>query len=412
VRRWIAIVLVVAVIGVGWRVLGGSRGAPAATPPASTAVPVEVSPAETQTLVVTVAAAGSTEALLDVTVNAKISGRVTAVLVKEGDTVAAGQVLARLETAELLAQVQQSEAGLQAAQARLRMLEQGARPQERAQVEGAVALAKANYDSARANLARMQMLYEAGAIGKAQLDAAQLQVEAARQQYDAARSQWSMMETGPRAEELDMARAQVAQAQAGVAFARLQAANATITSPLAGTVTRRFVEQGVLLSVSGQVARVAQIDSVYVVLDVSETDLGAVHVGQSVALRMDAYPDKPFTGMVREIGQAADGRTRVFKVKVALANPGHLLKPGMFGRGEITVGRHEDAIVIPRDAIVDQGGESAVFVADAGKAQLRKVRLGVVSGPVVEVLSGLAKGEKVIVGGQTGVTDGTAITVR
>ncbi len=412
-RRLVAGIVLLVVVGVGWRVLGASRRAPVPAQETPPAISVEVSPVKSQTLIVTVTAGGSVEALQEVTVSSKISGRVTAVPVKEGDTVTVGQVLARLETGELIAQVQQAEATLQATRARLRMLEEGPRSQERVQMQGAVALAKANYESAKENLARMRMLFEAGAIGKAQLDAAQLQVDAARQQYEASLQQWNMVETGPRAEEMEMARAQVAQAQAAVAFARLQASNATITSPLAGTVTRRFVEPGVTLALGQMaVARVAQIDSVYVVLDVSETDLSRVQVGQPSELRVDAYPDKAFTGTVRELGQAAEGLTRAFKVKVAVANPGHALKPGMFGRGEITVARHENVLVIPRDAVLDQGGESAVFIVDAGVARLRKIRLGLVQGPVVEVLDGLGKDESVIVAGQSGLTDGTAITVH
>jgi len=402
------------VIVVGWRALGASRRASVPSEATAPAISVEVTPVATQTLTISVAAGGSVEAIQDVTVSSKIGGRVIAVPVREGDTVSVGQVLARLETGELMAQLQQAQATLQAAQARLQMLEQGARPQERAQVEATVAQAKANYANAQENFARMKSLYEAGAIGKAQLDAAQLQADVARQQYEAARQQWSMVETGPRIEERQMARAQVAQAQAGLAYARLQVDNATITSPLAGTVTRRFVDPGVTLAFPGQmaVAKVAQIDSVYVVLDVSETDLDRVRLGQPVTLRMDAYPDKVFTGTVREIGQAAEARTRVFRVKAIVPNAGHPLKPGMFGRGEISVARRENALVIPRDAVSDQGGDSTVFVAEGGKAQLRKIRLGVVSGPVVEVLSGLTKGEVVIVTGQSGVTDGTPITVR
>lgn len=394
--------------------LGASRRAPALPPQGPVAVSVEVSPVATRTLLITVSAAGTVEAIEEVTASAKLSGRITAVLVKEGDTVRAGQVLVRLEGGEVAAQVQQAEATLRAAQARLRMLVEGARPQERAQVETSVLQAKANFETAKDNLARMHALYDAGAIGKAQLDTAQLQYDVARGQYEAARQQWSMVETGPRREEIEVARAQVAQADAAVTFARLQAANATITAPIAGTITRRFVDPGVLAQANPPTAlvRVAQIDSVYVVLDVSETDLGRVQIGQPVTLRMDAYPDRTFTGRVREIGQAAEGRTRIFKVKVLVVNPGHVLRPGMFGQGEIAVARRENALVIPRDAIVSADGEATVFVVSSGTARARKIRLGVMSGPMAEVLSGLTNGEAVIVAGQGGLTDGTAITVR
>jgi RND family efflux transporter MFP subunit len=151
---------------------------------------------------------------------------------------------------------------------------------------------------------------------------------------------------------------------------------------------------------------------VHIGLDVSETDLARVKPGQTVALRVDAYPDRGFTGTVVEVGQAADPRVRVFKVKVAVANPDHLLKPGMFARGTITTGQRAQALVIPRDAVTTENGQSTVFIAEAGKARTRKVRLGMMSGPVVEVLEGLAKGDAVIVVGQSGLTDGTPVSAR
>ncbi len=479
-RRWWMVLVLVLVAGLGWRVMGaGRRGA--ALPPVDSAVPVEVRPVETTTLFETVVAGGTVAGVEDVTVTAKITGRVEAVLVKEGDRVRAGQVLVRLESGEPAAQVRQTEANLASAQARLQMmvegarpqeraqveeqvrqaeanlasaqsrfqmLERGARPQERAQVEATVAQAKANMDTAKANLDRMQSLFELGAVSKAQLDAAQLQYDVARSQYDAAKQQWNMTEIGPRIEEIqmarsqvqaaraqrdmalqqramiqqgartqevEMARAQVAQVQAAVAFARLQLANATVTAPFAGTVTRRLVDPGQLVTTmpgQGMLITVAQIDTVHVGLDVSETDLARVKPGQTVALHVDAYPDRSFTGTVVEVGQAADPRVRVFKVKVAVANPDHLLKPGMFARGTITTGEHPKALVIPRDAITTESAQSTVFVAEAGKARTRKVRLGIMSGQVVEVLEGLAKGDAVIVVGQSGLTDGTPVSAR
>jgi len=479
-RRWWLAVVLILVVGLAWRVMGSGRRQ-AAPSPAEVAVPVEVRPVETTTLFETVVAGGPVAGVEEVTVTTKLTGRVEAVLVKEGDSVRSGQVLLRIESGELAAgarqaeaslasaqsrlqmmvegarpqeraqvqdQVRQAEANLAAAQSRLQMLERGARPQERAQAEAAVAQAKANLDQAKANLDRMQSLYDLGAVSKAQLDAAQLQYDVARAQYDTAQQQRNMVLTGPRTEEIEMARnqvqaaraqrdmalqqrsmiqqgpriqeiemarAQVAQAQASVAFARLQLANATVTAPFAGTVTRRLVDPGQLVTTTpgqGALFVVAQIDTVLVGLDVSETDLARVRPGQAVALHVDAYPTKPFTGTVREIGQAADPRARVFKIKVAVPNPDHQLKPGMFARGEITTVRHEGALVIPRDAVVSDTGEATVFVVDAGRARVRKVRLGIMQGPFVEIRDGLAKGDSVIVAGQSGLTDGAAVTVR
>ncbi len=209
-----------------------------------------------------------------------------------------------------------------------------------------------------------------------------------------------------------MARAQAAQARAAIAFARLQLANATITSPLSGTVTHRSVSPGDLAGPGRSLITVAQIDRVDAVLDVSETDLGRVKVGQPVTVRVDAYADRTFDGTVRGIGQAADSRSRTFLVKVAVENPRHLLRPGMFVQGEIVTDRRERTLVIPRDAVISSNGRTAVFVVTAGKARVHPVQLGLTSGVIVEVLWGLTQGDAVVVAGLSGLADGTPVTGR
>ncbi len=412
VRKWIALVIIVILAGVAWRVFGSNRRVAAPASPAAATVPVEVAVVQTRTLMKSVIVGGTVQAVHEVLATAKISGRIAAVPVKEGDRVAAGQVLVRLEDREQLAQVQLAEANLVATQARLRLLELGARPEERVQTDQAVAQARANFETAKEALARMETLYSAGAASKAQLDAARLQYDVTRAQYESARQQQQAVQAGARPEELQMAQAQVSQAQAAVTYARLLAANATITSPLAGIVTIRSVDPGNLANPGAPLVTVAQIDTVHVVLDVSETDLSRVALGQTVTVRADAYPDTTFPGLVAEIGQAADVHTRVFKVKVAVENPQHRLKPGMFARAEIATQRVENALVIPRDAVVSADGKTVVFVVDGGKARARPVELGVVDGPVVEVRAGLTAGESVVVAGLTDLTDGAAVIVR
>jgi RND family efflux transporter MFP subunit len=357
------IVLVIMLAAVAWRVLGSSRRPTVAQPSTDAAVPVDVVTVQMRGLTDSVTAGGTVEALEEVTLTTKLTGRVAAVPVKEGDRVRAGQVLVRLEDDEILVQVRQAEA--------------------------AVAQAQANLENAIPNLARMESLYDSGAVSKAQLDAARLQ--------------------------LSTAKAQVAQAEAALGFAQLQAHHAVVVSPLTGTVTHRYVDPGSLASLmpgQSNLVTVAQIDTVYVVLDVSETDLGRLRVGQQVAISADAYPQRKFLGSVREIAPSADSRTRNFRIKVAVENPDHALKPGMFARGDITVAQIGDALVIPRDAVVSASGRRTVFVVEAGKARIREVRLGQLSGPVVQILSGLRVGESVVVAGLDQLADGTAVTVR
>jgi RND family efflux transporter MFP subunit len=209
-----------------------------------------------------------------------------------------------------------------------------------------------------------------------------------------------------------MARSQVAQAQAAVSLIRVQIANTTITSPLAGIVTHRGIEPGEMAAPGVPLFTVAKISSVYAVFDVSETDLGRVRQGQPVAVRVDSFPGRLFQGTVRDIAEAGDPRTRVFKVKALVSNADRALKPAMFARGEITVGRASNAIVIPRDAVSTDNGKPSVFVVESGTARTRTIQVGRTYGPLIRVLAGLRPGESVVIAGQSGLTDGTAVTVR
>lgn len=412
-RRVTWIVLIVVILGLaGWRVVGRRTRASAPSPPQIVSIPVEVAPVATRDLVDFVSAGGTVEATDQVVVTARLPGRVVRVLAGEGDTVAAGQVLARQDTGELFAQLRQAQAGVDAAGARLALLEQGARPQERAQVAAAVDQAAASYDTAKANYERMRMLFETGAVSQAQLDAAKLQMDVARSQLEAARQQQSLVRVGARPEEIEMARAQLRQAQAAVSLIRVQIANTTITSPLTGVVTRRGIAPGEMASPGVPLFAVAKISAVYAVLDVSETDLGRVRLGQPVAVRVDSFPGRRFQGTVRDIAEAGDPRTRVFKVKVLVPNTDRALKPAMFARGEITVGRADRAIVIPRDAVSTDNGKPSVFVVEGGTARTRTIQVGRTYGPLIRVLGGLKPGELVVTAGQSGLTDGAAVTVR
>ncbi|HEY6102536.1 MAG TPA: efflux RND transporter periplasmic adaptor subunit [bacterium] len=413
-RRLIWIVVIVVILGLaGWRVVGRrSRASAPAPQPASASVPVEVTRVTTRDLVDLVSAGGTIEATDEVVVTAKLPGRVVRVSAGEGDAVGAGQVLVRQDTGELSAQLHQAQAGVDAARARLTLLEQGARPQEKAQVAAAVDQASANYETAKASYERMRMLFETGAVSQAQLDAAKLQMDVSRSQLEVARQQQSLVRTGARPEEIEMARAQVAQAQAAVSLIQVQIANTTITSPIAGIVTHRGIEPGEMAAPGIPLFTVAKISAVYAVLDVSETDLGKVRQGQPVSVRVDSVPGRLFQGTVRDIAEAGDPRTRVFKVKALVANTDRALKPAMFARGEITVGRAAGAVVIPRDAVSTDAGKPSVFVVEGGVARTRTIQVGRTYGPLIRVLAGLKPGESVVIAGQSGLTDGTTVSVR
>lgn len=417
---------------------------------------------------------GDLKALKSVVLSAKISGRVVAVPYREGDSVGAGTAVVRQDTSDIQTQVQQAEAalqsakarlsqaqtseglsdtqteaqiaqaqaGLDAAKARLRMIKSGARTQERAQAENAVASAKANFENAKINLERMRDLYSQGALSKQQMDLVQMQYDIAAAQHDSAKQQLSLVTAGAREEEIEAAEKQVsqaeealriakanrsqkslreedvksakagvAQAEASLAYARQQLLNARIATPIAGTVARRMIEPGEMASPGIPLMEVVALNSVYFEAAVSEIDVHKVKVGQPVEVAVDALPGRKFRGSVLKVLPTADVKTRQFTVHINVLNNSGELKPGMFCRGSIEVARHANSVIIPKDALMSSKGSNAVYSIADGTARLVPVTLGFMNRDKVEVLSGVNMGDTLVVVGQDKLSDGVKVHV-
>ncbi len=441
-RRWIILAVFLLAVGVVAATVRGRRGPTAPAESAPVTIPVEVAAVEQGTVARTVEISGTVTSARMAEVFPKLSGRVARVLVQDGVRVAAEQALMELESSEQRAELAQAEAAAAAAEARLSGLENGLRPQERQVVfnqftqaqnqvkaaETQVALAQASLKVAEDNLRRHEQLLRDGAVAQAQVDQARLQAEQARAQLqaaqtqleiaktavDSARQQWTMTETGTRAEELRAARAQVAQARAVVALVRQRLANTIIRAPFAGRVSGVNVSQGDFV-VSGDFAgRAGFVAIVYddhaleIEAKVGERDLAVIQVNQKARVRLEAGPATSVEAVVRTIAPAADPTSRAANVRLRLA-PGDA-RPGTFARGEIIVEERPGALLVPKTAVV--GGEKPVVrvvVDDA--VQVRPVTLGFSQGERVEIRSGLAAADRVIVLGPETLAAGTKVRV-
>ncbi|MDR7512382.1 MAG: efflux RND transporter periplasmic adaptor subunit, partial [Armatimonadota bacterium] len=361
-----------------------------------------------------------------------------------GARVAAGAALLELDASDQRAELRQAEAAVAAAEARLALLERGQRPQERQVVDNAftqaqnqvkaaetqVAVSEAALRVAESDLRRQEALLREGAVAQAQVDqarlryeqaraqvqAAQAQLEIARTAADSARQQWEMTQAGARDEDLAAARAQVAQARAVAAIARQRLAAMTIRAPFAGRVTGLAAVPGDFL-VSGDfagrgqpVAQVYDEVALEVEVTVGERDIGLVRAGQPAVVRLESAPETPVRAVVRLVSPAADPLSRAAAVRLRLNAPPEGATPGTFARGEIVVERRAGVVVVPRVA-VDGGERPVVRVITGGVVQVRSVTLGLAQGEVVQVLSGVAEGEEVVVLGPEGLSAGTAVTV-
>lgn len=271
----------------------------------------------------------------------QLAGRVAEVLVSEGDAVSPGQELARLDTRVLEASLGSARAQLAVAEARLRELRQGARPQELATAQAAFDSAMRRAENARSEAERARTLFQGGAISRQALEQAETAMDVALAARDQAEQSLAMVREGPRTESIVAQSALVAAARAGVAHADAMLANAVIVAPFQGIVTLQHREPGEAVGAGAPVLTILDPEDRWVRIYVREDEIGRIRLGMPARVVSDTYPDRSYDGEVVHIGseaeftprnvQTADERTRlVYAVRVRITgDEGFVLKPGV-----------------------------------------------------------------------------------
>lgn len=348
--------------------------------------------------------------LLQVDLTPKVSGTVAAVEVEIGQAVAAGQVIARLEQTEVQQRVAEAEAKVARATARVAELNAGARPEEIRQAEETLRQALSRRGNARLNRDRFRELFTSGAVSRRELDEAELAVTLTEAQQEGAEQALTLLRQGARPEVRAAIEAELKEAQALLAQQRTQLAYSTILAPFAGHITRRLVDPGATVGSTTPIATLMTLGTVKVLLAVPERDAPLLTLRSPAIIRVDAFPGRTFPGRVARINSALDPLSRTLPAEIQVPNPEGLLRPGMFARTEATLLERE-GILIPTEAVVEEGGAAAVFVVEAGTARRRPVETGYLQGALIEVRQGLAGGETVVVAGQQGLRDGAAVQI-
>jgi multidrug efflux pump subunit AcrA (membrane-fusion protein) len=337
-------------------------------------------------------------------------GRVAAVFTDVGESVRRGAPLARLETDDdriridrARAAVAQAEANARQARARLGV---GANGQVDPSRVAEVQQAKAQLDLAEANERRYRALVETGDVSQAQYDEFAVRARTAREQYEAALNAARSGGAG-----IDVAEAAVAAARAELAQAEKVLADATIAAPFDGSVTERPAAVGEWLTTSSKVVTLMRTDQLKFVMSIAESDAGLIRLNMPVRLRVEAFPDRDFAGLIVAINPALDSASRALQAIVGVRNPEGLLRPGMFGDARIvlpTEGRR--GLTVPSEAVTSAvGGAFRVFVIRDGRAESRVVTLGTRDDGYVQVVEGLSEGEDVAIAGLDKLTDGAPV---
>jgi membrane fusion protein (multidrug efflux system) len=333
---------------------GGDATGPPEPPPATR---VDVAEARRESVSVRAASVGTLEAEQRAELRAEVEGVVAAIPVAEGAAVSRGELLVRLDARELAAQASAAEAAV-----------------ERSRTEA---------ENFRARLERNRGLLEAGAISPQALDD---------------------LESGYQA-----AQARTAEAEANLRLARRGLEKAVVRAPFAGRIGARSFYVGDYVREGDVLMELIDDDLLRVAFDLPEEYLGRVEMGSAVAVSARSLPGREITGRVAFVSPRVESATRTLAIEAEIPNAERLLRPGQFVDVEIELEERPEAVVVPEEAVVPRGGENFVFVVADGTAELREVALGERAPGRVEVVSGLAAGERVVVAGQQKIQDGSPV---
>lgn len=359
--------------------------------------PSRLAKVEKGDLAKSVVATGKIEPITKVEVKSKASGIVKKLLVDYGQQVKQGQVLAELDKEEILAQVNQEKASLQAAEAAARAADADL---QRAKVDAEgpdLPMLKRAYE-------RAQTMAKDGVVSPSALDDAQ-------KNYDLAMNKQQLGQANvisARA-KLSQAQAQVAQAKAELAQKEEEYQNSTIVSPIDGMVLSRDVEVGdavssilVLGSAATLVMTLGDTRQVYVKGKVDESDIGKVYLGQPARIKVESYKDRTFYGKVTKISPMGVEKDNVttFEVRISIDNAKGELKSQMTANAEIVQDEHKGVLIVPEGALIyDKDRNASVETPDpSAKGGKRKVavKVGISNGSKTELLSGLQEGQQVV----------------
>ncbi len=492
---------------------------------------VEVEPVRQGTIQEKLSLVGNIVADSEVMVYPKIAGRIEQIFVEEGSNVSKGSVLAKLEDKELLLRVKQAEvalntakiaydqakalaevkiksqvaqaealfasadaarkqvmdiaktrvssqlesaeAGLEALKTNLKKIKDGARPEEKKQIAATVQQAKANMDNAKADLERMQKLFDEGAISKQTLDTAKTRATIAEAQYEAAQQQLKLVETGAREEDIRAMELQVKQAESGLEVARVMAETksweqdiqmaeahynqakagletakalvtaksweaeiagaeagvkqaetalelakealsyATITAPISGTISKRNLDVGSMANPAFPLFTIVNMNNVKAIVDVTEANLYRISPSSKVSVSVAGLPES-ITGQITLISPIIKPASRTAEVEISIDNSSRKLKPGAFAKIDIILDTHDNALLVRRSAILEDKTSSNstikyVYVLENNKSVRRNIETGIIQSDIAEIVSGLKLGENIIVSGQTQIKDGEKV---
>lgn len=352
------------------------------------------------------------------TIYARVDGYLKGRLVDIGDSVKSGQLLAEIDTPTIDEEISQASADLQEAKARLSTAQAALRG-SKAQVDSAdadIKKVKTDQDYASITADRWRHMADEGSVSLQSRDEKNRALGAQNASLEAAEAKKRVAQ-----EEVDQAVAQVDLAKAGIAAKvavlnkyKAQQAFKYIRAPFDGVIVTRKVDPGSLITAGSQsqtqeLFQLAKLDVLRSYVNVPQSISHNIRVGQQAEITLSSLPGRKFMGEVTNVSGALDPQTRTRQTEVKIENPDHKLLPGMYAQLKLTAERTDKWVEIPSSAVIPKHKALQVVLVKDGKAHYQDVVLGRDFGDTIEIRSGLATGETVIVSPPDDLREGDAV---
>lgn len=409
-----AVLLLLMLIGVVvWKLRKKVAPADETAPPP--VVSVKVAKAEKQQIAAQVTAVGTIFPREQATVAAKISAQIKQMALLKNKLVKAGEVIAVLESRDLLAQRNEAVAALNQERANQRSVTTGTIPQSNAQDQKALRDAQAKVKNARATFERRQALFDKGGISKKDLEASQFDLTTAENELLLAEQTVSLRIKSLNPNDIALAAAKVAQAQQHLATLDAQLSYAVIRAPITGIVTDQFQYEGEFAAAGGKLVNIADVSQVIVKAPFADTAASQLKVGDAATVLPTDTTSEELKGQITLLSRSSDPANRTVEVWVTLANgSGHLRANGA-AQVSIAAQAKSDAIVVPASAVTleaSNANEGTVMVVDEKSiAKETKVTVGLRNRDMIEITEGLREGETVVIEGNYSLADGTKVEI-
>lgn len=428
--RWMALVAVVGTLLTGCAKGGQQQKGP---PPLA----VDVGKAARQDIATYLSLDGQIAPLQESILSLPQSGTVVAVYVTEGQRVSQGEVLAKLDDSTLQAQLSSAVAAVAQAEAQLRGSSL-TEPMTVQQVSGAVVgaqqtlvqaqnsliAAQAGYDAAKTQFESNKQLAAQGYLAKVTLDQSRSAYVSAEQQLNSARAsvqqaqsslataKRNTAQTGVQQQDVKLKEAALASAEANVKLLQAEISQTTLSAPFNGVVTQRLLDPGALASPNQPIARVSQIDTVYVNANVPDDSLPYVRRGTPVSFTSPSLPGRTFDAAVFDVNATPTTGTLSYRARLRVPNPTNEMRGGMLVSVRVRKEYHKDAIVVPRTAVFTTDNGSSVFTVDDGKAKAIPVQVGLQTDTLAEVRGpGIGPGTTVITTRPDALQNGSVVAI-